>query len=88
MSSSEREYEVIGPHRVMGHTTGEKFKAVWVHPALLGVHLKQVSKDEPLRCPYCAEHGKPAEKKATYADLLALREHYTTDHPGLAAPTE
>lgn len=85
---SEKEFVVIGPHKVMGHQTGEKFKAVYVHPALLGVHVKQVSKDEPLRCDVCAEHGTQKEKKAKFQDLLELREHYASAHPGLAAPTE
>lgn len=39
-------------------------------------------------CEACQENGTAEEKKIIYKNLLALREHYSKDHPGLAAPTE
>lgn len=86
---AENEYEVIGPHKVMGHATGERFTAVWVHPALLGVHVRRVSKPQPVRCPHCSVHGATKKaKEQKFKDVVELRDHYQTEHPGLAAPTE
>ena len=95
--SSEKEYVVVGPHAVMGHQTGEKFKATFTTDRevyfLKAGHLKvyggKAAQPEPeLKCEACAEHGSAAEKKATYKSLESLREHYQEEHPALAAPTE
>lgn len=88
----EKEYKVVGPHLVAGHSTDEKFKAEF-HPELElalvnGGHIKVLSKPEPLKCEACQAHGNQKEKRATFKDLLDLREHYGKEHPALAAPTE
>lgn len=93
---AEKEYVVVGPHKVYGHQTGEKFKATFVPDLeayfLKAGHLKvyggKESQPAELKCEACKEHGSPAEKKATYKSLGALREHYGKEHPALAAPTE
>jgi len=87
----EKQYKVVGPQEVAGHKTGETF--AWTVQSELeamlveGGHLVVVSAPETKApCPACAETGKAADKKRTYATAAEMAEHYASDHPALAAP--
>ena len=73
------------------YTGGKKGETVEgpVHPALLGVHLKDVTEEEKGECPACQNEPSVSKtkkgKKYTVAELV---DHYVSDHPALAPPTE
>ena len=83
-----RSYKVL-TDRMAGHKKGDVVPGPF-HPALIGVHLEDVTEPLRLKCPACAnEPGSTAKaKKATYSTLEELAEHYADEHPALAAPTE
>jgi hypothetical protein len=71
-----------------GTEAGEDELAGLVLPALEeGGFVKKIA-EASYACEACAAHGTADEKKAVHKNLLALREHYSKSHPGLAAPTE
>lgn len=92
-----KEYTVVGPHPVLGHSTGQQFKATLVPDLELalvsGGHIvagkagEPAPEPEPLRCPDCEAHGTAADKKKTYRDYADLADHYADQHPALVAPT-
>lgn len=71
-----------------GAEVGEDELAGLVVPALeAGGFIRKIA-DATYQCDACRAHGTADEKKAVYKTLLELRDHYGSNHPGLAAPTE
>lgn len=80
-------YKVL-TDRMVGHKKGDTIPGP-LHPALIGVHVQDVSEDEKGECPACQNEPAASKtrkgKRYTVAELV---DHYVNDHPALAPPGE
>ena len=83
-----RRYRVL-TDRVYGRNKGDEFDGP-VHPALVGVHVEDITEPLKAKCPACQNEpdATAKAKKATYESQAELAEHYQAEHPALAAPEE
>lgn len=82
-----RRYRVL-TDRMVGHKKGDEIEGQF-HPALVGVHLEDITEPAAYKCPQCQIEPDATKKaKAAKFDLGELADHYAADHPGVAAPGE